>query len=100
MLDEWSRRILNYGHPNEIVIFTTSANGGWRTPPIPPNFPNVPLFLHHQHSEAEKALCVPRPPKKWWSWLWLSPAIMASETIATLWLAWKYPSMMVEQRCR
>jgi len=27
MLDEWSRRVLNYGHPNEIVIFTTSANG-------------------------------------------------------------------------
>ena len=27
MLDEWSRRILNYAHPNEIVIFTTSANG-------------------------------------------------------------------------
>ena len=28
MLDEWSRRILNYGHPNEIVIFTRSADGG------------------------------------------------------------------------
>jgi hypothetical protein len=27
MLDEWSRRVLNYGHPNEVVIFTTSANG-------------------------------------------------------------------------
>jgi cell division protein FtsB len=28
MLDEWSRRILNYGHPDEIVIFTKSADGG------------------------------------------------------------------------
>ena len=27
MLDEWSRRILNYGHPNEIVIFTNSGTG-------------------------------------------------------------------------
>lgn len=27
MLDEWSRRILNYGYPNEIVIFTKSTDG-------------------------------------------------------------------------
>jgi cell division protein FtsB len=26
MLDEWSRRILNYGHPQEITIFPESAN--------------------------------------------------------------------------
>jgi cell division protein FtsB len=28
MLDEWSRRVLNYGEPNEIVIFTRSMGGG------------------------------------------------------------------------
>ena len=27
MLDEWSRRILNYGHPQEITIFPESMSG-------------------------------------------------------------------------